>query len=213
VAIQAGREILMSEAPEARLILPDEVTREGLRSIARARGWILYKLYDIPGDTYEEVWTVPDHTAALHYVEDVMVSRERFLRVRGAGVGALLPEIESAFRTIPISALCAIVIHSKDIAERIRAVTRLGVVALEISPRVRVAWVVGLFHPDERLRLATMRAMSFVGSPQALALLEEAVREDASDRTRQVAARLIEAIRRRGARGDAASDSALHSPG
>jgi hypothetical protein len=58
-----------------------------------------------------------------------------------------------------------------------------------------------------------MRAMSFVGSPQALALLEEAVREDASDRTRQVAARLIEAIRRRGARGDAASDSALHSPG
>ncbi len=203
----------MSDTPKARLMLPDEVTREGVRSIARARGWIQYKVYDIPGDTYEEVWAVPDHTAALHYIEDVAISRERFLLVRGDGVSALLPEIESAFRTIPISALCAIVIHSKDIAERIRAVTRLGVVAFEIIPRVRVAWEIGLFHPDERLRLATMRAMSFLGSPQALSLLEEAAREDASDRTRQVAARLIEAIRRRGARGDAASDSANHSPG
>ena len=132
------REIVMSDTPKARLMLPDEVTREGFRSIARARGWIQYKVYDIPGDTYEEVWTVPDHAAALHYVEDVTLSRERFLLVRGDGAGALLPEIESAFHTIPISALCAIVIHSKDIAERIRAVTRLGIVALEIIPRVRV---------------------------------------------------------------------------
>lgn len=202
----------MSDTPKARLILPDEVTRERFRSIARARGWILYKVYDIPGDTYEEVWTVRDHTAALHYVEDVTISRERFLLVRSAGVGALLPEIESAFRTIPISALCAIVIHSKDIAERIRAVTRLGVVAFEIIPRVRVAWEVGLFHPDERLRLATMRAMSFLGSPQVLSLLEEAARADSSDRARQAAARLIEAIRCPAPR-DAASDSANHSAG
>jgi len=90
----------MFDAPEARLMLPDEMTREGFRSIARDRGWIRYKVYDAPGDTYEEVWIVPDHTAALHYVEDVAISHERFLLVRSDGLRALLPEIASAFGTI-----------------------------------------------------------------------------------------------------------------
>jgi hypothetical protein len=202
----------MSDTPKARLIVPDEMTRGEFRSIARDRGWIPYKIYDVPGDTYEEVWTVPDHTAALHYVEDVAISHQRFLLVRSDRVRALVPEIESAFRTIPISALCAIIIHGKDIAERIRSVTRLGVVAFELTPQVRVAWETGLFHPDEGFRLATLRAMSFIGSPQLLSLLEEAARDDPSDRAREYAARLIDAIRRH-APGDAANDSAVHSPG
>lgn len=212
VAIQAENKIVTCDTPEARLILPDEMTREGFRSIARDRGWIRYKLYDTPRDAYEEVWTVPDHTSALHYIEDVAISCEQFLRVRSDDLRALVPEIESPFRTIPIRALCAVIIHGKDITRRIRAVTRLGIVAVDITPQVRVAWEIGLFHPDERLRLATLRAMSFLGSPQLLSLLDEAVRAYACERARRDAARLIDAIRRR-ARRDAANDSAVHSPG
>lgn len=206
----------MSNTTEARLILPDETTREQFRSIARGHGWVPYAVYDLPGDSYQEVWTIADRAAALHYVEDVAISDERFLRVRCDSVCGRLPEIvleiASAFRTIPIRTLCTTIIHSKDIAERIRAVTRLGVVALEITAQVRVAWEIGLFHPDQRLRLASLRALGFLGSPQLIPMLQEVARHDLSDRARQDAERLIDAIRRRATRAPA-NDSAVSSPG
>jgi hypothetical protein len=206
----------MSDAPEARLMLPDETTREQFRSIARGHGWVQYTVHDLPGGSYEEVWTSADRAAALHYVEDVAISRERFLRVRSdrlrGPLPEILPEIASAFRTIPIRTLCTTIIHSKDIAERIRAVTRLGVVAFEITAQVRVAWEIGLFHPDPHLRLATLRALSFLGSPQLIPMLQEVARHDLSDRARQDAGELIDAIRRRAAH-EPANDSAVSSPG
>lgn len=206
----------MSNTTEARLILPDETTREQFRSIARGHRWVQSMVYDLPGDSYEEVWTIADRAAALHYVEDVAISGERFLRACSVGVCGrlpeIVPEIASAFRTIPIRTLCTTIIHSKDIAERIRAVTRLGVVALEITAQVRVAWEIGLFHPDQRLRLASLRALGFLGSPQLIPMLQEVARHDLSDRARQDAGRLIDAIQRRAAR-EPANDSAVSSPG
>jgi hypothetical protein len=202
----------MPDAPEVRLVLPDETTREDVRSIAHGHGWIHYKVYDLPGDVYEEVWTTTDHAAALHYVEDVAISHERYLQVRSDSAGARAPGIESAFRTIPIRTLCTTIIHSKDIAARIRAVTRLGVVALEITAQVRVAWEIGLFHPDQRLRLATLHAMSFLGSPQLISMLKEVSRHDPSEQIRQDAARLIDAICGRAPR-EPVQGSAVSSPG
>lgn len=186
----------MSEIPKARLILADSMTREEFRAIARGHDWILHQVYDTPGSNYEEVWTNADQTAALHYVEDSEISGEHFLLVRSDSVHAYATAIARVFRTVSLDELYKTVVYGENVDERIRALTRLGVVAFDVTKDVRVAWETGLFHADERVRLATIRAMSFNGLPALIPLLEEAALEDPSDDVRALAQRLIDSIQR-----------------
>jgi len=186
----------MSEIPRARLILPDYITRDEFRAIASTHGWLEHQVYDSPGTTYEEVWTNINHTAALHYVEDGRFSGERFLLIRGDSIQSMMPAISQAFHTVSFNELYKIIVHGANIDEQIRALTRLGIIAFEVTDDVRVAWETGLFHPEERVRLSTIRAMSFVADPKVIPLLEEAALEDPSENVRSLAQRLIESIRR-----------------
>jgi hypothetical protein len=185
----------MSEVSKARLILNDSMTCEEFRVIARGHDWIPHQVYDAPSSNYEEVWVNADQTAALHYVEDSEISGERFLLVRSDSVRAYAPAIARAFRTVSLDELYKTIVYGENVAERIRALTRLGVVAFDATKDVRVAWETGLFHADERVRLATIRAMSFNGLAALIPLLEEAALEDPSGHVRALAQRLMDSIR------------------
>jgi hypothetical protein len=186
----------MTEIPKVRLILADSMAREEFRVIARGHDWIPHQVYDAPGLNYEEVWTKADQTAALHYVEDSEISGERFLLVRSDSVHAYAPAIARAFRAVSPDELYKTIVYGENVDERIRALTRLGVVAFDVTKDVRVAWETGLFHVDERMRLATIRAMSFNGLPALIPLLKEAALEDPSDDVRTLAQQLIDSIQR-----------------
>ena len=188
----------MSDTPKARLILPDDLTRDDFRALARSGGWVQHKVYDTPGENYEEVWANADQTAALHYVEDNTISRERFLTLRSDSVQARLPDLARTFRTVPISDLYQRIVYNKgeDLEQLIRALNQLGVVASDMPRDVQVAWETGLFHPDEHVRLSTIRAMSYQGLPDVVPLLDEAVREDPSLEVQELAGDLIASIRR-----------------
>lgn len=184
----------MTEVPKVRLIVADSMTREEFRVIARGHDWIPHQIYDAPGLNYEEVWTNADQTAALHYVEDSEISGERFLLVRSDSVHAYAPAIARAFRTVSLDELYKTIVYVDNVDERIRALIRLGVVAFDVTKDVRVAWETGLFHVNERVRLAAIRAMSFNGLPALIPFLEEAALEDPSDDVRALAQRLIDSI-------------------
>ena len=186
----------MPEIPQVRLILDDSINREEFRAIARRHDWLLHHVYEASDSNYEEVWTNSSQTVALHYVEDSEISGERFLLVRSDSAQAYATSIAGIFRTVPLEELYKAIVYGTNPDEQIRALTRLGVVAFDVTKEVRVGWETGLFHTDERVRLSAIRAMSFNGLPALIPLLEEAALEDPSDEVRAFAQRLIDSIRR-----------------
>src|SRR5262249_30134379 len=144
-----------------------------------------------------EIWATPDQMAALHYIEDPRIAHERFLLVRSNNLRPRIPDIARAFRTVSTADICKTILDdSQDSAARIRALTRLGLIAFERTPDIVEAWQAGLFHSEEQVRLAAVRAMSFIASPDFISVLEEIAAGDPSTLVRQEAEFLADSIRR-----------------
>lgn len=191
----------MADTPQARLILPEDLTRDEYRSIALAHGWVQHHVYDEPDGNYEEIWATPDQKAALHYIEDPRIAHERFLLVRSHQLRSRLPDITRAFRTLSTADICKTILDdSQGSAARIRALTRLGLIAFERTPEIVEAWQAGLFDSEEQVRMAAVRAMSFIASPDFLSVLDEIAAGDPSTPVRHEAEFLADSIRRHAAK-------------
>lgn len=183
----------MDQTQGEYLVLYSDLGREDFVRVAEGRGWIKEKTREGDGDkvSYQEIWTTPDRTGVVNYVDDPL-SGTRFLWLHGAGMDQILREIAARLPCYDQEDLLDLAAQPEDHDEAVQAVMRIAVGFPRFDPRALRVFEIYLQHPSPLLRRATIQAIAYRRWPEGLPLLEKVAQEDPDEAVRAFARRVLD---------------------
>ncbi|MGC4067427.1 MAG: hypothetical protein QM784_22830 [Polyangiaceae bacterium] len=179
-------------AEEVFRVLEPDVTREDFHRAAQDMGFSLVNTWPSrnSSEAYEEVWSVPDRTQAIHYLEDP-ISGTNYLRIRGPNTEKLLFELRRVPYFYP-EELLEEAAEADNHDDQVKAAFRLTVTFPQFEPNVyKLLEAYATQDADALLRQATLNAIAYRCWPQFSALFEDLSRNDPDERVRETAKRLL----------------------
>lgn len=174
-------------------VLRGGVTRELFEETAAELGLIKQNTWEPKGgkEAYEQVWTTPDKTRAINYVEDPFTGT-RYVHFRGHDLADLIEEFTKKLATYWPGELVERAYTTEDHDEYARNLYRLAITFEEHDPEVfHIFESVATEAPYPKLRLAALDALAFRTWPQSRAVVERVAGEDKDEEVKQAAQRLL----------------------
>ena len=176
------------------LVLGTKVTRKLFQEAAAELGLSKHHAWEpkAKDEAYEEVWTTPDQTRAINYVEDP-ISRMSYVHFRGAGVDDLIGELMKKLSTFwPEELLEQAYDEEAAHNERVDNLYRLAITFPAFDEEV-----FGIFEatatraPHPKLRLAALDALAYRTWPESRAVVERVSREDKDEEVKRAAQKML----------------------
>ena len=174
-------------------VLDSGVTRELFEETAAELGLVKHDTWEAKGEgqSYEQVWTTPDKTLAVNYVEDPL-SGMSYVHFRGEDLEELTEEFGEKLSTFWPDELIGLFHEATEHDEIVDYLYRLAIAFPEYDEQV-----FGIFEraatsaPHPKLRLAGLDALAYRTWPQSRAVVERVARTDADAEVREQAARIL----------------------
>lgn len=174
-------------------VLDSGVTRELFEETAAELGLVKQNTWEAQGEkeAYEQVWTTPDKTRAINYVEDPL-SRMSYVHFRGADLEELMEEFDEKLSTFWPDELVELFHEATEHNEIVDYLYRLAIAFPEYDPEVfEIFKGVATGAPHPKLRLAALDALAYRTWPGSRAVVERVAREDKDEEVKQSAQRLL----------------------
>lgn len=174
-------------------VLRGGVTRELFEETAAELGLVKQNTWEPKGEreAYEQVWTTPDKTRAINYVEDPFTAM-RYVHFRGPELEDFIEEFTNKLATYWPDELIERAYTTEEHDEYARNLYRLAITFAEYDPEVFAIFEgVANEAPHPKLRLAALDALAFRTWPQSRAVVERVAREEKDEEVKQSAQRLL----------------------
>ena len=175
------------------LVLRGGVTRELFEETAAELGLAKQNTWEPTGEkeAYEQVWTTPDKTRAINYVEDPFTGMS-YVHFRGSDLDQLIEDFTDKLATYGPEELIERAYTTKEHNEYVHNLYRLAITFAEYNPEVfEIFRAVATEAPYPKFRLAALDALAFRTWAQSRAVVERVAREDKDEEVKQTAKRLL----------------------
>lgn len=174
-------------------VLDSGVTRELFEETAAELGLVKQNTWEAEGEggVYEQVWTTPDKTLAVNYVEDPL-SGMSYAHFRGADLEELTEEFGEKLSTFWPDELVGLFYEATEHDEIVDYLYRLAIAFPEYDEQVfEIFERAATRAPHPKLRLAGLDALAYRTWPQSRAVVERVAGTDADPEVREQAARIL----------------------
>jgi len=159
--------------------------REDFVSLAEERGWVLADQIEGDGQSvaFEQIRLTPDKSTQIHYLDDP-VSGLRFIVVHGPEAGSVAGDLG---RHLQVRTSINVVRMAKEArSERAKMDSAMELAVAFKQPDADAMKLLRKYYKggSDPLRRRVIKALGYRGWPEAVELLEEIARTDASEELR-----------------------------
>jgi hypothetical protein len=183
----------MANEEEVCRVLDEGATRESLAKALGELGLVRQNVWEAAGEkeAYEEVWSTPDKTRAINYVEDPL-SGMSYVCLRGANVTELTGDFLRKVSCFWPEELLEVAYDPEDENEQVDNLYRLAITFPEYDEQVfEIFEGIATNAPQAKLRLAALDAMGYHTWPESRAVVERVAREDDDAKVKLAAKRIL----------------------
>lgn len=188
----------MSDVEEDFAVLKGHVDHGRFTRFAGTQGWKLQHTFpQTPAEPFfEEVWSTPDESNAIHYVDDPRFTC-RLLRIRGPELRSILLEVSRKLGFYDDDELVTDAAGAEEQEEAVHAILRMGVGLRSFRPDALEVYAAYLQHTDPTVRMAAIQGIAYHHWPEAQRLLADVVASDPDQEVSDFAAPILETSRRK----------------